>query len=231
MSSKKLVSPLTTIIRCHLTLASSRVNSRNVALAKQRTNEPRLFIRGHRPLVNLRTGVDKHRGSSLADLDGVASPVIGSAARAGAVVALGIEAAGVTLVILAVRALDRLQREELVPVRAAAEEAVIAHAVGAAISLDIAPAVNVSSLRGITNEQDEIAVLAAAKSGSRVGHRMQYSRLKLIVKVVVDGVALVVRACPTLSGEAPVAAAASSDMTQLVRGSERIIAPAGVLLA
>lgn len=55
----------------------------------------------------------------------VTAPMVSPATRASAVVPASIETAGVTLVIGRVRALDALEREDLVPIGTAPEEAVI----------------------------------------------------------------------------------------------------------
>lgn len=68
----------------------------------------------------------------------VAHSVVRAAARAGAVIALSVETARVALVVLGVGTLDELEREELVALVAASEDAFVADS-GSVALLDIGP--------------------------------------------------------------------------------------------
>lgn len=91
----------------------------------------------------------------------VACAVVGTAARASAVVALGVETAAVALVVLGVGALDRLEHEHLVTLVAAGEVPVVADAVGAT---RLGNALKVGNIGYVvaSREEGEVAVLAAA---------------------------------------------------------------------
>lgn len=95
----------------------------------------------------------------LGHRDGMAATVVGTAAGAGAVVALGVEAAGVALMLLAVGALDLGELEPAMAVGAASHDLAVADVDGGTAANGVVGLLDV----GGSGEDGVVAVLAASQ--------------------------------------------------------------------
>lgn len=140
-------------------LAREALTIRDHALIEKSKHEIVLLIaRG----LDLTLDHDGHSGR-LDHGDGVTTAMVRATAGASAIVALGVQAACVTLMILGVRALDLLEHEKPVVIGAAGEVSLVADAVGTAIALDLAEALCLDLLAG-GNEEHVVTALAASKT-------------------------------------------------------------------